>query len=71
MFGEAFDVAEHAQMNVMNDHIGPQRPVFNRPHAVAIPACPIQPRAPAGKGGENKFRLAGDEVAVQGGWRFG
>ncbi len=64
-FRQRLDVAQHAQVDPVDDGIRPQAPVGIRPEPVFIPGRPHQPRTPACSPLQQELPLARYEMAVE------
>src|SRR5437867_1854093 len=64
-FRQAFDVVEDAQVNALDDMVGPQLPVGGRPHVVLVPGRAFEAGAAAGQGHEQELAATADQIMVQ------
>src|SRR6185295_10090046 len=62
------DVAQHPEMDAVDDRVRPELPVAGRPHVVAIPGRALEERASTGPGREPELAaLRGQEPLEVGG----
>src|SRR5579863_3339633 len=61
----AFDVLEHAPVDVVDNRVGPELPVTGRPQIVLVPSSPFQPRPPAGKRRQQELAPAGNQKPLE------
>src|ERR1700687_240581 len=68
VFGDSFDVVEHALMNGVQDPFGSQTPVGHRRYLQDIPGAPLEPCALSRERHQTKLASDGAEIPVQVGW---